>query len=89
MEEILDLGKKIDFNNLTYHYKSKNVQKIFLSFKDPLISYKSIKEGNITLEKAEEEQKEFKSELNEIFKGSKKSKSKKSAINNSKTLRKY
>ena len=27
MEEIQDLGKEIDFNNLIYHYKSKNVQK--------------------------------------------------------------
>ena len=31
MEEIQDLSKQIDFNNLTYHYNSKNVpKKIFL-----------------------------------------------------------
>ena len=24
MEEIQDLSKQIDFNNLTYHYKGKN-----------------------------------------------------------------
>ena len=29
MEEIQDLGKEIDFNNLIYHYKSRNVRKIF------------------------------------------------------------
>ena len=32
MEEIQDLTKQIDFNNLIYHYKSKIVQKmLFLS----------------------------------------------------------
>ena len=46
----------------------------------------SIKKGNITLEKAEEEQKEFKSEIKEIVKGSQKSEHQKSAINNIKTL---
>ena len=27
MEEIQDLNKQIDFNNLTYHYKGKNIPK--------------------------------------------------------------
>ena len=57
MEKILDLSKQIDFNNLIYHYKSKTVPKSFLSFKGPLKHYKNIKEGNVTLEKAEEKQK--------------------------------
>ena len=42
---------------------------IFLSFKGPVKFYKNIKEGDITSEKAEEQQKEFKLELNEIVKG--------------------
>ena len=46
----------------------------------------SIKKGNITLEKAEEQQKEFKSEVKEIVKRSKKSKDHKSAMSNIKTL---
>ena len=54
--------------------------------KDPLTFFKNIKKGNITLGKAEEEQKEFKSELKEIVKGIKKSKDQESAINNIKTL---
>ena len=57
MEKIQDLSKQIDFNNLIHHYKSKTVPKCFLSFKGPLKYYKNIKEGNVTLEKAEEKQK--------------------------------
>ena len=77
MQEIQDLSKQTDFNNLTYHYKGKNDPKSFIVFKGPLSFYRSIKEGNITLAKAEEQQKEFKSKLNKIVKGSKKSRSKK------------
>ena len=69
MKEIQDLSREIDFNKLIYHYKSKTSPKHFLSFKDPLKFYKNIKEGNKTLEKAEEEQKEFKHEISDILKG--------------------
>ena len=50
MEEIQDLGKRIDFNNITYHYKGKIVPKNFIGFKGPLSFYRSIEEGYITLE---------------------------------------
>ena len=73
MEEIRDLSKQINFNNLTYHYKGKTASKNFIAFKGPLGFYKNIKEGYITLEKTEEKQKEFKSEINDIVTGSKKS----------------
>ena len=43
-----------------------------MAFKVRLGFYKNIKEGYVTLEKAEERQKEFKSEMNEIVKESKK-----------------
>ena len=46
----------------------------------------SIKKGNITLEKAAEQEKEFKSEIKEIVKGSQKSEDQKSAMSNIKTL---
>ena len=46
----------------------------------------SIKKGNITLEKAEEQQKEFKMEVKEKVKGSQKSEDQKSAMSNIKTL---
>ena len=35
------------------------IQKIFIGFKGPLIFYGNIREGNIALEKAEKQQKEF------------------------------
>ena len=77
MEETQDLSKQIDFNDLTYQYKGNAALKTFIGFKGPLNFYKSIKEGYITLEKAEEKQNEFKSEINKIGKGSKKSDKKK------------
>ena len=73
MEEIQYLSKQIDFNNLSYYYKSKNDPNNCIGFIGPLSFYRSIKEGNRTLEKSEEQQKEIKLELNEIVKGSKKS----------------
>ena len=86
MEEIQDLSKHTNFNNLTYHYKGKNDPKSFTGFKGPLSFCKSIKESDTTLEKAEEQQKEFKLELNKTVKGSKKPEDQKSAISNIKTL---
>ena len=73
MEELQYLSKQIDFNNLTYKYKGKTASKYFIAFKGLLGFYKNIKEVYITLEKAKEKQKEFKSEINEIVKGSEKS----------------
>ena len=64
MEEIRNLSKQIDFNNLTYKDKGKTAPKHFIAFKGPLGFYKNIKEGYITLEKAEEKQKE----LNKVIK---------------------
>ena len=63
-KKIQDSSKQINFNNLTYHYKAKNVPKNFIGFKGPLSFYRSIKEGYITPEKAEEQQKELRSNIN-------------------------
>ena len=49
MEQLQDLSKLIDFNNLTHHYKNKNVPKKFIGFKGPLSFYRNIKEGYITV----------------------------------------
>ena len=59
MEEIQNLSKQIDFNDLTYCYEGNTVPKTFIGFKGPLDFYENKKESYITLEKAEEEQKEF------------------------------
>ena len=51
-----------------------------MSFKDPLKLDKSIKKSSITLGEVKEQQTEFKLELNELVKGSKKSEKQKSVI---------
>ena len=71
MEEIQDLIKQIDFNNLTCYYKGKNVPKTFIGFKGTLSFYRSIKEGYITLKQAEKQHKKLKSNINEVILGSK------------------
>ena len=57
MEEIRDLSKVINFSNFIYHYKCKNVPEKSLFFKGPLVSYKIIKEINITKEKQKKNKK--------------------------------
>ena len=86
MKEIHDLSKQIDFNNLTYNYKSKIPSKDFIAFKDPLNFYNTIRKSYITLEKAEEEQQEFKNETNETVRGKNKTGGQIHAINNFKIL---
>ena len=55
MNEIQDLSQQIDFNNSTHRYKDNNDPKTFIGYKVPPRFHRSIKEGYITLEKAEEE----------------------------------
>ena len=69
MEEIQDLSKQIDFNNLIYHYKGKIPSNICLASKGPLKRCRSIEEGKIILEKAEEERKQFKNKIETIGRG--------------------
>ena len=45
------------------------LQKIFISFKGPLVFYKNIKGVYIALEKGQQNQNKFKSDLNEIVIG--------------------
>ena len=84
MEEIQDLSKEIDFNNLNQRYNT--VPKPFIGFKGPLDFYRNIKEGYITLERAGEEQKELKSKIDKIEIGINKAENQKSVIKNIKTL---
>ena len=65
--EIYNIGKEIDFNNLTYHFKTSHTAPInFIHFRGPMHIYNETKNGNISIEKIEEDQKQFKSKLNEI-----------------------
>ena len=54
MDEIRDLDKHINFNNLTYYFKSKDIAPInFIDSKGPLHLYKTIFSGDTSIEKAE------------------------------------
>ena len=65
--EVYNISKEINFNNLTYHFKGSNTAPInFVDFRGPMHIYNEIKNGNISIEKTEEDQKQFKSQLNEI-----------------------
>ena len=65
MSEIQDIAKQIDFNNLTYYLKSPNLASInFIGFRGPMYVYNEIKNGNMSMENIEEDQKQFKSDLN-------------------------
>ena len=70
MSEIKNLTRQIDLNNSTYYFKDKSIIPInFIGFKSPLHLYRDIFDGNIELAKAEEDQKQFKLDLNKIKKG--------------------
>ena len=83
------MSKQIDFNNLNYYFKDQNITTInFISFKGSLHIYNFIKNSNISIEKIEKDQKQFKSKLNEITTGDPKYKSK-DQLENIKSNRKY
>ena len=80
MEEIRDLSKEIEFNNLTYLYQGNTYLKTFIGSKGQLGFYRNIKEGYITIEKTEKQQEEFKSKINGIVIGSNKSEDQKNTM---------
>ena len=52
------MTKQIGFNILTYYFTTLGLASInFARFKDPMRIYNDIKNGNISIEKAEEDQK--------------------------------
>ena len=74
--EIHNISKEINFNNLTYHFKGWNTAPInHIGFRGPMHIFNEMKNGNISIEKTEEDKKQFKSKLNEITTGNPKHKS--------------
>ena len=70
LDKIQKTNKEINFNNLIYHSKAPLVSPInFIKFKGSFDIFKKARDGNKTWKKAEEEQKRFKSDLNEITRG--------------------
>ena len=64
------MSGEIKFNNSSYYFKSPNLASIyFIGFRGPWNIYKEIKNSNISIEKAEEDEKKFQSNLSEIISG--------------------
>ena len=53
LAEIRDSTKAIDFNNLTYNFTGDSAPISFIGFKSPLHIFKSIYNGDISLEYVE------------------------------------
>ena len=67
MEEI---NNKIDCNDLIYSFKIKSSAPInFIKFKGPFGIFREIRDGSISLTKAEENQEDFKKEIDQITLG--------------------
>ena len=75
---MFEINKLSEGINLTYYHTSetKISLKYFVYLKCQLIIYNDIKNGRITLQKEEKIQEKFRTELNEILKGSPNYKSK-------------
>ena len=64
--EINTLNQRSDYNNLTYCFKTKSKPISFSNFDRPLGFKRKIINGYIDLQKAKENQEEFKSNLSQI-----------------------
>ena len=70
MNKIYNMSEEIDFNNLTYHFKCPDLPSINrVGYRGPLHIYENIRNGNVSIEKAKEYQKQFKSNLSTITTG--------------------
>ena len=59
IDEIQNISQQTDFNILVYYFKDKSGSKNFIGFKGPFGFYKNRKDGDTTLEKAEENKKKL------------------------------
>ena len=69
MDEILEMSREIDYNNLTYNFIGPTRPISFAKFGGPMYTYNQLKNGEKTLQQVEKEQKDFKKEQNEITSG--------------------
>ena len=77
LDEIQELSREIDYKNLNYNFTTKASGSInFIKFKGPFSLFKKIRDRDILLEMAEEDQEKFKREFNQIKLGNPKHKSK-------------
>ena len=70
LSEIREIINEIDYNDLIYNFKTKGSAPInFIKFKGPFGLFREIRDGNISLTKAEENQEDFKKELGQVTSG--------------------
>ena len=66
MDEIIEMSREINFNNVIYHFKSSSPSIRFTEFEGPMYTYNQLKNGDKTLSQVEEDQAKFRSELSQI-----------------------
>ena len=59
MDEILEMSREINFNNLIYHFKVLSPSMSFTKFEGPMLTYDQLKNGNDTLSQVEEDKKKL------------------------------
>ena len=69
LDEILEISKEIDYSNLVYNFMGPTHPINFAIFDSPMYNYDQLKNGNISLQQVENEQKDFRKYLNEITSG--------------------
>ena len=76
VDDIQKVSREIAYNKLIYYFKTPGISLInFIKFRDPLHIYNEKKNGDKTIQAAEEEKIKFKTELGEITSGNPKHKS--------------
>ena len=71
-----ELDKKVNFDDLVYRYRGRSPDEKFDKYDNPLDLIDKIKNGEIKLEEAKNDQIRFKLNLSEIKKGNNKKRSK-------------
>ena len=70
LDEIQELSREIDYKNLSYDFTIKASGPInFTGYNGPFTLFKKIRDGEIPLEMAEEDEKDFKREFGQIKSG--------------------
>ena len=70
LDEIQELSREIDYENLSYDFTTKASGPInFTGYNGPFTIFKKIRDGDISLKMAEEDQKDFKREFGQIKSG--------------------
>ena len=76
LNEIQELTREIDYKNLNYNFATKASCSIkFIKLKASFNLFKKIRDGDISLEMAEEDQEKFRREFGQIKSGNSKHKS--------------